>query len=92
MTGVYEGDEAVIPKDEERASLLFERAFKLGVSHLAIAREYDINHHYKEAMEWRLKEKNSEQARKVFSTRASSCRRVSRQPKERGSHRGEASL
>ena len=61
LKGVYEGNEAVIPKDEERASLLFERAFKLGVSREAIAREYDKNRNYEKAMEWRLKEKNGEQ-------------------------------
>ena len=55
LKGVYEGNEAVIPKDEERASLLFERAFKLGISHLAIVREYDINRNYEKAMEWREK-------------------------------------
>ena len=57
LTGVYKDDQTVIPKDPEKASVLFEQAFELGAAAGAVAREYDIIGDYETAMTWRLKKK-----------------------------------
>ena len=61
LNGVYEGDKAVIPKDPEKASALFERAVELGAPPAAVAREYDLIRGYEKAMEWQLREKSGGQ-------------------------------
>ena len=53
LNGVYEGDKAIIPKDPEKASAAFERAFELGAPRGAVAREYELIRDYEKAMEWR---------------------------------------
>ena len=57
LKGVYDGDKAVIPRDMEKASELFERAFELGAPREAVAREYELIRDYDTAMEWRLRER-----------------------------------
>ena len=57
LKGVYEGDKAIIPKDPEKASALFERAVELGAPRGAVAREYELIRDYEKAMEWQLRKK-----------------------------------
>ena len=56
--GVYEGEKKLLAKDPDKASELYEEAFRLGVSPWEIAKQYDKHHDYTKALEWQQRVSN----------------------------------